>query len=547
MLTSTRYCAVLVFAASALLAQTAAAADAPTGSLASVDWLAANLKNPDVVIIDTSPEPMYKAKHIPGAQHFEIFGTLAFGAREKSLADSEAMYQSLGISPGKKVVIYDEGGTWYATRLFFSLEYDGFPVKDMAILNGGLSKWQQQGQAVTAEATPAPARGSYKIAQVDESIRARLPEFLTASGDTTNNALLEALGADWHFGESRFFSKGGHVPNAIMSPGEDYFNADKTFKSPQEIRQMLAYLSIRPEQQVYTHCGGGGAAAVPFFALRNIAGYSKVKMYGESEMGWLSDPRDLPYWTYDAPYMMRETGWLQAWGGKMLRSYGMSDVSVIDVRPAAAFAQGHMPYALSVPAELFRDNLGHPEKLAQILGAAGVKSSDELVVVAGSGITRDSALAYAALQELGQKKVSVFTDSMESPEAIDKMAQQGFALTKETQPAAKAPAFTMSVRKDVFVASPVEVTGDYPKVFIDSGKQVSAKAPQGKVVHVPYTDLLNADGTPKAAKDIWNILVKAGVPRYAEILCFSDDPGEAAANYFVLKLMGYPDVRVLAI
>jgi hypothetical protein len=28
--------------------------------------------------------------------------------------------------------------------------------------------------------------------------------------------------------------------------------------------------------------------------------------------------------------------------------------------------------------------------------------------------------------------------------------------------------------------------------------------------------------------------------------CVSDDPGEAAANYFILKLMGFPDVKVLA-
>ena len=50
---------------------------------------------------------------------------------------------------------------------------------------------------------------------------------------------------------------------------------------------------------------------------------------------------------------------------------------------------------------------------------------------------------------------------------------------------------------------------------------------------------------PKDAKDIWAILTKAGVPRYAELVAFSDDPGEAAANYFVLKLMGYPDIKVL--
>ena len=53
------------------------------------------------------------------------------------------------------------------------------------------------------------------------------------------------------------------------------------------------------------------------------------------------------------------------------------------------------------------------------------------------------------------------------------------------------------------------------------------------------------DGTPKAAKDIWNVLSKAGVARYAELVCFSDDPGEAAVNYFILKLMGYTDVKVL--
>jgi 3-mercaptopyruvate sulfurtransferase SseA len=66
------------------------------------------------------------------------------------------------------------------------------------------------------------------------------------------------------------------------------------------------------------------------------------------------------------------------------------------------------------------------------------------------------------------------------------------------------------------------------------------------VVRVPYTDLLNTDGTPKAAKEIWTILSKAGVPRYAELVCISDDPGEAAVTYFVLRLMGFPDVKVLA-
>jgi 3-mercaptopyruvate sulfurtransferase SseA len=62
---------------------------------------------------------------------------------------------------------------------------------------------------------------------------------------------------------------------------------------------------------------------------------------------------------------------------------------------------------------------------------------------------------------------------------------------------------------------------------------------------VPYATLLNADGTAKPAKEIWRLLTNAGVPRYAELVCVSDDPGEAAVGYFILKLMGYPDVKLL--
>ncbi len=97
----------------------------------------------------------------------------------------------------------------------------------------------------------------------------------------------------------------------------------------------------------------------------------------------------------------------------------------------------------------------------------------------------------------------------------------------------------------MIIADPKASQGLYPNVFIASGKDLPAKASDGRVVHLPYTDLLNADATPKAAKDIWNALTKAGVPRYAELVCFSDDAGEAAVNHFILKLTGFPDVKVL--
>ena len=541
------FCFLAAVTGCLLLSQcaTVAAADIK-GNLVSVEWLDKNMKNADVVVLDASPGQVYAQKHIPGALTVDF---LAYGFPERTNAEMEQRYQAWGLSADKKVVIYDQGASYYATRLFFSLNYHGFPAKNLYVLDGGLAKWQAQGLPVTKDATPAPAKGSFSIKKINEDIRVRIPEFVAASGDPANNVLIEAMGGDWHFGETLTFDRAGHIPNARMLPAADFFNADKTFKSPEEIQKMLTYLGIKPEQQIHTHCGGGIAASTPYFALKYIVNYPKVKLSTESQMGWLSDERELPYWTYDAPLMMRNTNWVQSWGGKMMRMYGVSQVSIVDVRNAEAFKEGHVPFSLNIPADVFKSNLADPGKLAQVLGPAGIDASHEAVIVSGAGLTKESALAFVMLEKLGQKKVSIFMDSVET------WRQRGFTVATDATAVGpkKAPydlsipptSYPVNLRKEVTIADPKSTQGVYPKIFVASGKSVPAKAQDGKVVHVPYTDLLNADGTPKAAKDIWNILTKAGIPRYAELVVFSDDPGEAAANYFILKLMGYPDIKVL--
>jgi thiosulfate/3-mercaptopyruvate sulfurtransferase len=541
-----RVCLLLAIGSCVLLARPSIAADAVTGNLVSVGWLEQNRSSADLLILDASPGQIYRAQHIPGALNVDLF---SYGAQEASVAEMEQRLQAVGVSRGKKIVIYDQGGSFMATRLFYDLYYYGFPAKDLLILDGGLAKWKAAGGLISKDATPAPQKGTFRITTINEYARSKLPEVLSASGETKNSALVEALEPSWHFGETAFFDRPGHIPNSIMLPSADLFNADKTFKSADEIKRMLTYLGIKPDQQIYSYCGGGIAASVPFFALKFIAGYPQVKLYQESELGWLQDERGLPFWTYDAPLLMRETNWLKTWSGKMLRTYDVSRVSVIDVRPADVFKQGHVPFALNIPADVFKSHLKNPEKLAEILGQAGVNASHEAVVISDTGLNSNSAIAFFMLESLGQKRVSVFTDS------IDKWLESGLEWTKDATAVGpkKGPGdlsiplttYPVSVRKDMLITDPKSTQGLYPKVFIASGKTIPATAPEGKVVHVPYTSLVNADGKPKAAKDIWNILVKAGVPRYAELVSFSEDPGEAAANYFILKLMGYPDVKVL--
>jgi 3-mercaptopyruvate sulfurtransferase SseA len=529
------------------LSKPAGAATQIKGNLVSVAWLQDNLSKGDVLLIDASPGQLYAARHIPGAVSVDVF---SFGGRETPVAEMEQRIQSWGVSIGRKVVIYDQGGTYMATSLFFDLYYHGVPVADLSVLDGGLAKWQAVGGAVTKEPTPAPTPGTFRVTKLKEDVRVRLPEFLVASGDPVNNALVEALEPEQHFGIAKFFDRAGHIPNAIMAPSADFFNADKTFKSAAEIRRMLDYLGVKPDLQVYSHCGGGIAASVPFFAMKVMLDYPRVKLYKESQLEWLRDDRGLPFWTYDAPNMMRDKNWLAGWGHPMLRNFGVSKLNVVDVRSPEAYLQGHVPYAVNIPADVFKQHLGTPAKLAEILGAAGVNAAYETVIVSEGGLNTGSAMAYLMLEKLGQKKVSVLLES------IDDWAIAGFTTAREatTVGARKSPQdiaipaanYVASVRPGIVTGGVQGAPAQYPTVYLASGKTPPAKARDGKVIHVPWAELVNADGTPKAAKDIWITLIKAGLPRYAEIICIADDPADAAVNYYLLKLMGFPDVKVLA-
>src|SRR4029079_12291985 len=318
---------------------------------------------------------------------------------------------------------------------------------------------------------------------------------------------------------------------------------------PEEIRRMATYLGIKPEQTVNSYCGGGVAATVPFFALKFISDYPKVKVYKESQREWLRDDRSLPIWTYDAPYLRREMTWLNGWNNGMMRMDGVAPVNVVDVRSAEAYAKGHVPYAINLQAAMFKSNLADPAKLAPALGAAGVDPSNETVIVSNGGLDAGAALAFLAFEKLGQKKVSVVMES------IDDWGLGGLPIAKEAtivgrpkspQEMAVPPAsFAPNVRTGVTINNARDGGGLYPKVWVASGKNAPAMTPDGKVVHVPYTDLLDAKGQPKAASEIWKVLAKAGVPRYAEIVLVADDPGEAAINYYIFRLMGFPDVKVL--
>jgi 3-mercaptopyruvate sulfurtransferase SseA len=508
------------------------------GRLVGPSWLAA--QRAEVLLLDASMPQQFAAGHIPGAVNASVFFT---SGRDVPAADMERRLRAWGVSPGRKIVVYDEGGSWMATRLFHDLHYHGVPLDQLYLLDGGLHQWKAKGQPVTKEPTPAPPEGSFRVTRVLDETRVKLPEFLAATADNANHAIVDALEPPYYYGGAKFFDRGGHIPNARLWPSSDFFHPDsKTFKSTEEIRRMLAAHGIQPAQTVHVYCGGGGAASVPVFALTHLLGRDKVKLYNASQREWLQDERGLPLWTHPKPAMLRRAAWLDGWSGPMLRMAGFSQISVVDVRSPAAYAQGHAPFALNLPAETFRAHIDAPDKLAELLGAAGVNPRHEAVIVAERGLTPEVALAWWQLERLGQRRVSLLAES------FDDWALAGLPVVKEptTVGAPKSPQ-DLAVPPATYRAAVAanKASSAYPTVYLAAGAKPSASAPAGaRLVHLPYTDLLTADGWPKPAKDLWSLLAKAGVPRYGEIVAVSEQLGEAAAAVFVLRLMGFADATV---
>lgn len=507
------------------------------GHLATVGWLKQNLSSPGVVVVDASPASVYKQRHIPGAVLSKLF---TYGSSSPTQEQVQQQVRQWGVGPQHKVVLYDPGGTYMATRLFWDLVHHGMNAEQLLILDGGFSKWQADGGPVSQDATPTPATGSVQLAPLNEDVRVRLPEFLAATSDPRSNVMLEALLPNYFFGGAAFFNRGGHVPHATLMPSDDLFNADKTFKSPGEMQRMLNHLGIRREQQVLTYCGGGGAATVPFFALKYLLGYPQVRMFQESQRGWLQDERELPMWTWANPHLLRDTAWLKAWTSPMLRAFGLSQVAIVDVRAHEAFQLGHLPAALNVPELATPGSTGGSQAMMALLGQRGVHPAHEAVVVSEGGLNERSALAFVRLERLGQKRVSIYLDSTE------RWAEAGNEVVRASTPLAPT-ALAPRQAADTTVAAQ---KGLYNKVTVVAGLSASSSSASptatvaGPVLHLPSAQFLKGDGTPKAAHDIWSMLEKAGLPRYAQIEVVGDTPGQAAVNYVILRMMGFADVKL---
>jgi len=273
--------------------------------LVSTDWLAQQLDNPAVRIVDctTHLPPLpdlslynvvsgradFEKAHIPGAAFVDIDPDLSMPhPRLHFMLCSPAQFADamgeLGIGDDTRVVAYSTANHWWATRLWWMLRVFGHDRA--SVLDGGFQKWHNEARPV--EMGPGQSRPAARFTPRFRPELVATKEDVQAAIGRPDSCTVNALRREQHAGTGGvYYGRRGHIAGSINIPAVEHIRGDNTFKSADELRAMLAPALIRPE--VITYCGGGIAATSVALALAML-GYDRVKVYDNSLTEWAADP-----------------------------------------------------------------------------------------------------------------------------------------------------------------------------------------------------------------------------------------------------------------
>ena len=255
--------------------------------LVTTDWVADNLDNPNVVLIEVDVDTSaYDDGHPPGAVAWNWTSQLQDQVT-RDVASRETvteLLQSAGANDDSQIVLFGDNNNWFAAYALWMLELYG--VTNTALMNGGRAKWEAEGRATTTDA-PSAAAGNISVPDRDEMLRAKLPDVLAhveaggqlvdvRSPDEFNGVIMAPPGL------AETAQRKGHVPGASNIPWGTAVAADGTYKSADELSELYQSKGITGDQSVIAYCRIGERSSHSWFALRYLLGIDNTTNYDGS-------------------------------------------------------------------------------------------------------------------------------------------------------------------------------------------------------------------------------------------------------------------------
>ncbi len=270
-------------------------------TLVSTDELALHLVDPDWAIVDCRftlddverGRRDYHQAHIPGAVYAHLNEDLAgqvipgiTGRHPLPPVDAFiGKLTSWGIGSGVQVVVYDDRGGAYAARLWWMLHWLGHDA--VALLDGGWTKWEQEGRPVKSGVDNRPARSF--VPHLRPEIFASQSE-VDAMRLDSDFLVMDARNLERYKGETEPIDPvAGHIPGAKPAPFVENLAPDGTFLPPEVLRERYQkILGSIPAERVASYCGSGVTAAHNLVAMAH-AGLGEGRLYVGSWSEWITN------------------------------------------------------------------------------------------------------------------------------------------------------------------------------------------------------------------------------------------------------------------
>lgn len=266
-------------------------------SLVSTEWLAGELDKNDLRIVDATyfldddARAHFEKEHIPGAVFMDLAELADPDTDLPGMLPSAEKFasrmQALGLGDGSRIVVYDDSPLKSSARAWWMLKT--FGAHEVAILDGGLSKWKAENRPL--ESGKHSVRHRHFTVWKDESGVRTLAD-MKQNQKTGDEQVVDARPALRFTGEEDDPREGvasGHMRSAKNVPHGWVFDEDGTYKSPDELREVFKRAGIDIDKPVVTMCGSGVTAAVLSFAL-HLVGAPKTALYDGSWSEWGAQP-----------------------------------------------------------------------------------------------------------------------------------------------------------------------------------------------------------------------------------------------------------------
>ena len=229
--------------------------------LATTEWLAEHLDDPNVRVVDCDEFDPYLRAHIKNAvgirvHHYIKHPDYPSAQRDYPLVAEpdvmKALMEEMGIGDDTLVVAYDNSGSLYSTRFWWVLNYYGHT--NVKVLNGGWRKWFDEGRPVSIDRPPDAGDVTFSP-QADESLVCSLEYGVGQVGNPDTVFLDVRSNGEWDGSNDRGNAHAGRVPGAVHLEWLNLITADRhrLFKPASELKPMLEALGVTPDKNVITY------------------------------------------------------------------------------------------------------------------------------------------------------------------------------------------------------------------------------------------------------------------------------------------------------